>query len=119
MPGTVVGDREVRVRYDRFPDAGNNGAAAAAGSKIEEADEAEGMPLVVRTADGTELSLTVMPISTVGDVLAAIDEVEGLALPEGARTLTFNGRQLDASASLSDCGVTASAELELGVGASA
>lgn len=116
-----MADRDLRVRYDRFPDAGN-GAAAAAGSKIEEADDAEGMPLVVRTADGTELSLTVMPISTVGDVLAAIDAVEGLALPEGARTLTFNGRQLDASASLSDCGVTASgaaAELELGIEATA
>jgi len=108
LQGSTVGDRAIRVRYDRFPDA----PSAAGDSKDAEADS--GIPLTVRSVDGTEVSLTVMPISTVGDVLTAVQGVEALGLPEGC-SLRFNDTWLDPSVAVSEYGITANAVLQLAV----
>lgn len=116
LKDTSVGDRKLRVRYDRFPE-GSKRRGGGGGGKEEEADgdgeDAGGMPLSVRSADGTVVSLTVLPISTVGDVLAAIADVEGLEAMAGRAQLSFQGRPLRPEAALSACGVTADAELQL------
>ena len=108
LQGSTVGDRAIRVRYDRFPDA----PSAAGDSKDAEADS--GIPLTVCSVDGTEVSLTVMPISTVGDVLTAVQGVEALGLPEGC-SLRFNDTWLDPSVAVSEYGITANAVLQLAV----
>jgi len=111
LNGTMCGDRPMRVRYDRFPQAPATAAKGSDESAPKGASRGD-INVFVTDSAGTTVSLSVMPTGTVGDVLGVANGLKELR--GGPRAgLVLDGVVLDPTSTLVDCAISDDTTLEL------